>query len=418
LKALLKLAERLASSERTEAVVAAELTLVGPQHIYKAICIEDFGLRQRILRALIMEVGQQIVAKGSLLASFGDQQVKGDFPSQAETSPPSINDEIPMASGDFTEAANFALLFARLEAATFDLPGGKIDPRCLLVGLVMEQVGMAGRVLRRHGVSLLSLRKISGDTPQKKLKPADLERLVFDGPARRILSQARKTSRMQGHRQVHSIDLLWAILTAGKTNARAMLASLVGDLADVQSEAKAYMMTLRHEGYSLQLGLNAQMFNSLVPGKTVMDDLHRGLPDLSRLDKLPLVGGPHRSSGTAGGEAVRVFGVDCDLSLVAVLNAATRAAALVGAESVSGDFLLLGLAEVASPAATLMASIGLDCESIRETLAAHTGRGELLAGEKLTLSRDLGNVFRAALAYAGSSRGSYRRQKFASYVRA
>ncbi|MBU6453780.1 MAG: hypothetical protein KGS72_18515 [Cyanobacteria bacterium REEB67] len=465
LKEVLKSAERLASSERTETAVAAELILVGPQHIYKAICIEDFGLRKRILRALTIEGTEQSNGVNTLLALFGDQSLETILPlstlaaaqflpllrhveqlaldeklhpavvywstgdvlkllpegrcygrlvansrvvsvcsgleqrapdefifliestrlcvviygqqseteakstqyrcfgstdpatvrefllcllprlkstdvkkaqlleeyivkSEARSSEPglcelvraawplassssssssssgprsfawqktdaqnfvrqngvaeenskklelrSINDEIPMASGDFTEAANFALLFARLEAAAFDLPGGKIDPRCLMVGLLMEQVGVAGKILRQHGVTLRALRISSGVPPKTQILPADLECLIFDGPSRRILSQARKTSRMQGHRQVHSIHLLWAILTAGKTIARELLAFLVGDLAEVQAEVKAYMPTLRNEGYSLQLELNAQMFNTLMPGKGIISDV-------------------------------------------------------------------------------------------------------------------------------------------------
>ncbi|MBS1995211.1 MAG: hypothetical protein JSS86_02830 [Cyanobacteria bacterium SZAS LIN-2] len=194
----------------------------------------------------------------SVTAPF--EGVQSDSPAGIQAS---LNSEIALAEGDFTEAANYALLFARVTAANFNFASDKIDPACLLVGLCLEHSGWAGKLLRKHGVTVESLRSSSRDSLVRKLEIDDLSTLKYDSQCRRLMQAARKEARKHKQELVTSVHLLWAILSSGPCEAKTWLAQVVEDLAELKADLTA-RMPIYYEGNLVELELNQRLFNVML----------------------------------------------------------------------------------------------------------------------------------------------------------
>jgi ATP-dependent Clp protease ATP-binding subunit ClpA len=258
------------------------------------------------------------------------------------------NSEIPMAEGDFTEAANFALLFARVEAATFNFASRQIDSSCLLVGLALEQSGTAGKYLRSRGATMRSIRGAAGDSISQKLMPRDLECLVFDAQTRRILRSARAESRKQNHKFVTSLHLLLAILSSGHSRANDILSTLVDDLAALKTDLSARYPS-SYEGSLGELELNDRLFSVLQAGEPP----------------------PHFLYGDKGDATVEAPVAGFDLSHLtpgglAVMESALREYSTLKSASFEQKHLFLGiLADGKSRAASYLAAWGVTLKLAR-----------------------------------------------------
>jgi hypothetical protein len=175
--------------------------------------------------------------------------------------------EIPLAAGDFTDAANFVLLFARAEAATFNCAKGKIDSESLLVGLVAEQSGAAGKLLRNMGVTIRRLRGEYHDGTARRIIASDIERVTFNRIARRIVSHARKVSRGRGQSFVTTLHLLWAIVFSGPSAARDLLMSLVDDIDQLKRELLRSLVPASGADTPEEMALNVMVFDILSSGQ-------------------------------------------------------------------------------------------------------------------------------------------------------
>lgn len=141
-----------------------------------------------------------------------------------------------MAEGDFTAAANFALLFARVDAAMFEPASSHVDSRNLLVGLLAEQSGAAGKLLRKAGLTIRHMRSREFEGAAHTIVPQDLSALKFSAGVRRILQKARVCARIHNQSFVTSAHLLWAITSSGKSAARDLLTALLCDTAALKVE--------------------------------------------------------------------------------------------------------------------------------------------------------------------------------------
>ncbi|MBS2008800.1 MAG: hypothetical protein JST01_17250 [Cyanobacteria bacterium SZAS TMP-1] len=169
--------------------------------------------------------------------------------------------DVPMACGDFSAAANFAVLFARLEAAIFNSQDRALDSESLLVGIAAEQGGLGGKFLRKYGVTVRSLRRQRDDQARAAVE-ADLHKVHFTPMARSIIRRARKFSRMSGHDVVTTVELLWAIVTAPGATARDLLALQIADLPAFGLELQRAASSARYEGIPLELDVNRANFDA------------------------------------------------------------------------------------------------------------------------------------------------------------
>jgi len=259
--------------------------------------------------------------------------------------------EIPFAAGDFTEAANFVMLFARIEAATSKIEKSPIDSFCLLVGLALDQAGAAGKLLRRHNVTLLNLRNTTEKYLDKNSKVGDLETVFSAGEVRQIVCQARRQCRKLQQPFVSSANLLWAILSSGKSRARDILGKLVPDLAELKV-AIASQPAERYEGSLLELELNSKLYRLLIAGGALeIEDSKKNKPPI--LNNLQM---RHAlSSLTEEG--------------LSVLEVALRQLAFLQGNQFAGKHIWLGLlAKGKSPAAIYCLSLGITLSLIRRTI--------------------------------------------------
>jgi hypothetical protein len=170
-----------------------------------------------------------------------------DFSEDASGLGYSFDDEMLLIEGDFTEAANFALLFARIDAATFE-NGNKIDAHNILLGLIAEQACRAGKRLRKFGLTLRSLRGKQHYADARKVAGKEIRTLVFSQKARKIIGVARKIARLQSCSCVSTEHLFLAILTAGKSTGLDLLSSAVLEVAGPKGLAIWSPRALEHEG--------------------------------------------------------------------------------------------------------------------------------------------------------------------------
>ncbi len=241
-------------------------------HIFEVLMAERGGVVDNICRSLGLLV--ETVDQSTTNANPGESADPGlskpeepaAAPEKKERPQLTLNCEIPMAEGDFTEAANFALLFARIEAATFNFASRRLDATCLLVGLAQERSGNAGKMLRRRGVTVRKIRGEAGDAISQKLIPKDMECLVFDTDVRRIIQAARKASRTEGRDFVDTLHLLDAILSSGPSKCKEILSQLLEDVAALRAffplQSSSY-----YEGSPGELELNDKIFRALEAGE-------------------------------------------------------------------------------------------------------------------------------------------------------
>lgn len=161
----------------------------------------------------------------------------------------SFGDEVLLIAGDFSEAANFALLFARIDAAIFSDGKGKIDSDNILIGLVSEQAGAAGMRLRKLGLTLRFLRgKEQYSKEARKIGRTEIETVTYTPNARKIMRNARKIGRLHNCPYVTSEHLFMAILTSGKSKAMDLLSDVYADVAALKSLVFHYLRKREHEG--------------------------------------------------------------------------------------------------------------------------------------------------------------------------
>ena len=248
-----------------------------------ALTIDKLG--EEVMRPLILpHRDSDSVSSASLINSPDDcpsatpleKHLNAGIGSAADPSLPAFSFSIPMAQGDFNDAANFAVLFARLNAATFNFASRRIDPISLLVGLALERGGAAGKILREQGVTVNTLRIETGDSIARKSGPKDLECLLFDGEVRRIFGGARKISRKNKQPFVTSVHLLEAILCSPSSGAKSAVACLVSDAGQLRAHLSSCNLEV-HEGSPHELDLNHQLMRVMQGGETVPAHL---LPEL------------------------------------------------------------------------------------------------------------------------------------------
>lgn len=281
--------ELLRTSELRHALAVADF--VTPAHIFEVLINEVGGTLENICRSLgISREGEGPALKGAIGRSrrlAAEYEASHTVSSEEELSkakqeaPPPQRDkpvyltrncEIPMAEGDFTEAANFALLFARVEAAALNFASRRLDSTCLLTGLAFERSGTAGKLLRSRGITIKSIRGAAGDSVRQKLVPRDLECLIFDANVRRIIQSARKTSRRYGCDFVDTIHLLDAIITSGASSAKTILSQLVDDVAAFRAYLP-FMQSSIYEGSLEELELDDKFFRLLEAGEQLPTEL-------------------------------------------------------------------------------------------------------------------------------------------------
>jgi|GEM_PF-4378856 len=198
-------------------------------------------------------------------------------PSESSTGAESTYDlSIEMPEGDFSAAANFAMLFARIEAATFSFASRKINSTSILVGLTLEQGGWGGKLLRKAGVGAMQVRGAASQAIAGRLIPSDLECLLFDSNCRRLLQMARKKCRLQKHEFVSTVHILWAILSGGDSRAKAILSDLISDLASFKNEVNTCLLH-RYDGNGEELRVDEELYRTLISGASIPPRFY-GLP--------------------------------------------------------------------------------------------------------------------------------------------
>jgi len=180
-----------------------------------------------------------------------------------------------ITEGDLTDAANYALLFARIEAATYNIASKKIDSKSMLVGLLLDQCGWAGKLLRKNNVDLKKVRAAVGQTTTEHLVPDTNATRLFDTNCRRILQTARKKSRLQNRPEVSSMHLLWAILAPGDNQAKTILSFLIGDLASFKHDVDR-LLGQRFDGHAAELELNKDLYGKIMAHEPILLE-HYGL---------------------------------------------------------------------------------------------------------------------------------------------
>ncbi len=199
-----------------------------------------------------------------------------------------LNEKIPMACGDLTEAANFALLFARIDAATFNFDQRLINSESILVGLIAEQGGEAGKRLRKMG---LTIRNVRGDKFAEKahsIKRGDLDSYKFTVGARKILRVARKICGSQQRTHVTSNHLLWAILISGQSKARDLFAASLLDLAALRLVVKRNNPRTTSEGSLNEMDLDFCLLSAFDVGNQWKNEHARGTRELWGEDCVPV----------------------------------------------------------------------------------------------------------------------------------
>jgi len=186
--------------------------------------------------------------------------------------------------GRFTERAQRVLMLAQEEARRLNY--GYVGTEQLLLGLIREQDGIAGRVLVGMGIGLDKVRteveKIigRGDTPA-------FGEINFTPRAKKVLELSLDEARRLGHNYIGTEHLLLGLIREGEGVASKVLANLGANLELVRNQV-------------IQM-LGANMIGGSVPNPTInpekgtrtptLDEFGRDLTVLAKEGKLdPVVG--------------------------------------------------------------------------------------------------------------------------------
>ncbi len=184
----------------------------------------------------------------------------------------------------FTEKAEAALTFAEKYAK--QLKQGYIGTEHILVGLIKEGTGIAGKVLSDNGVTLEAVIKLIKELIAFESGVAVQEREGFSPRAQHILEESQKLAKRFNQKRAGTEHILMALIKEGE-NVAVRLLNTMG-----VSPQKLYIDALN--GIGVDPNLYKDDLNKKQGGKgktTTLDQYSRDLTALARNGKLdPVVG--------------------------------------------------------------------------------------------------------------------------------